>query len=394
MAASRRRRPFEQLVRLLPLHIMVAGMLATSPVRGAELPTNYCLLDRAPVLDWFRLATGDDCPFDEDGNGLDDAVETELARCFVPEIVFDSRENALQSDEPHIIFSADPIAPRVIRLHFALLFARDGGYVLGTEFPCLSDEHNGDAEAATVDVVWLERDRRWFGAPLTLHTLGPEGLDQRTSLGGVAGETAGTHPRLYATAGKHHWLHESASLSYACSCGPFGRCGKVRDAADGAGVRVIPKSLHHAPRFTRDTPTPGSTAGSMMTPVHPLAPLDAEQREFGNACAQRTRGVLFPARSLGSNDLAFAGYPGERIFGSCFRGGLGGPCLATVSVGEALAWDNPIDRVGRPSESSAGKLIASLLGIVGRPAPANARKKRGASGSALFAPPSTDIDSL
>jgi hypothetical protein len=132
----------------------------------------------------------------------------------------------------------------------------------------------------------------------------------------------------------------------------------------------------------------------MMTPVHPLAPLDAEQREFGNACAQRTRGVLFPARSLGSNDLAFAGYPGERIFGSCFRGGLGGPCLATVSVGEALAWDNPIDRVGRPSESSAGKLIASLLGIVGRPAPANARKKRGASGSALFAPPSTDIDSL
>jgi hypothetical protein len=131
----------------------------------------------------------------------------------------------------------------------------------------------------------------------------------------------------------------------------------------------------------------------MRNPVRPLAPLDAEQREFGNACAQRTRGVLFPARSLGSNDLAFVGYPGEHIFGSCFRGGLGGSCLATVSVGEALAWDNPIARVGRPSESSAGKLIASLLGIAGRPA--NARKsKRGASGSALFAPPNTDVDSL
>jgi hypothetical protein len=373
---------------------MVTAILGASPVGAADLPTNYCPLERAPVLDWLRLATGDDCPFDEDGNGLDDGVETELARCFVPEIVFDSRENALEPDEPHIVFSADPIAPRVIRLHFAILFARDGGYVLGTEFPCSSDEHNGDAEAATVDVVWLERDRRWFGAPLVLHTLGPQGADQRTSLGGVAGDTSGTHPRLYATAGKHHWLHESASLSYGCGCGPFGRCGQVRDRADGAGVRIVPTSVFHAPRFVaRDTRAPRSSAADLMAPVHPLAPLDAAQREFGNACAQRTRGVHFPARSLGSNDLGFIGYPGERVFGPCFRGGLGGPCLATVSVGEALAWDNPVAKAARSSESSAGKLIASLLGIVGRPAPASARKpKLSGSGSALFAAPTSDSD--
>jgi hypothetical protein len=67
--------------------------------------------------------------------------------------------------------------------------------------------------------------------------------------------------------------------------------------------------------------------------------------------------------------------------------------LATVSVGEALAWDNPVAKAGRPSESSAGKLIASLLGIVGRPSPANERKpKLGGFGSALFAPPTTEID--
>jgi len=42
-----------------------------------------------------------------------------------------------------------------------------------------------------------------------------------------------------------------------------------------------------------------------------------------------------------SNDLGELGYPGERIFGSCFRGGLGGPCAETVSVAESLAWDKP-----------------------------------------------------
>jgi hypothetical protein len=247
-----------------------------TPAAAADLPASYCALDRAPVLDWLRLVQGDDCPLDEDGNGLDDGVETALARCFVPEIVFDSRENALGPDEPHVVFSADPVAPRVIRLHFAILFARDGGYALGTELPCLSDEHNGDAEAVTVDVVWLERERRWFGAPLSMHTLGPEAVDERIALSGVAAGSPGTHPLLYATAGKHHWLHRTASLTYACSCGPLGRCGSVRDRADGAGARVIPTSLRHAPRFAlREGSMVASNDDATRARVRPLAPLDA-----------------------------------------------------------------------------------------------------------------------
>jgi hypothetical protein len=370
MAASCRRRLHERLVRWLSVYVVVAATMVAVPAGAADLPSSYCALERSPVLDWLRLANGDDCPLDEDGNGLDDDIETALARCFVPEFVFDSRENALGPDEPHVVFSADPVAPRVIRLHFAVLFARDGGYALGTEFPCLSDEHNGDAQAITVDVVWLERDRRWFGAPLSMHTPGPDGIEERTALSAIAGSgPSGTHPTLYATAGKHHWLHQPASLAYACNCGPLGRCGSVRDVADGAGARIVPSSLRHAPRFAlRDVPPSGAR-------VRPLAPLDRTGREFRNACTYRSRGVLTLAeRSLGSNDLGDLGFFGERVFGACFRGGLGGPCRATASVGETLAWDNPPAASSRPSEVGTGKLIALLLGMAGRAPLADSRK--------------------
>ena len=391
MAASRRRGPFERVVRASALYLLGAVSLGTAPARAADLPATYCPLDRAPILDWLRLAKGDDCSLDEDGNGLDDGVETALAQCFVPEIVFDSRENALAPGEPHVVFSADAIGPRVIRLHFVLLFARDGGYTLGTEFPCMSDEHNGDSEAITVDVLWLERDRRWFGAPLYVHTRGPQGVDERTALTSAAEDMlSGTHPRIHATAGKHHWLHHTASLSYGCSCGPLGRCGAVRDRADGAGPRVVPTSFRHAPRFAfRETP--GDADAGSRARVRPLAPLDAAGRAFHNVCTYRARGTLTLAeRSLGSNDLADLGFPGDHMIDACFRGGLGGPCHATVSVGEALAWDNLPAAAYGSSDIGARKLVASLLGIAGRaPQPSSGKMRAvGRPGSRLDAIPS------
>ena len=399
MTASRWRSPFERLVRALSMYAVLAVATGAGTAAAADLPANYCALDRAPVLDWLRLAKGDDCPLDEDGNGLDDGVETALARCFVPEIVFDSRENARRPDEPHVVFSADPVAPRVIRLHFAILFEQDGGYVLGTEFPCLRDEHHGDAQAITIDVVWLERDHRWFGAPFSMHTPGPNGVEERTLLSGVSAPmSSGTHPLLYATAGKHHWLHQPASLTYGCSCGPLGRCGSVRDRADGAGLRIVPTSLRRAPRFTmRDAFAAGPTDEASALPrVRPAAPFDPAERRFGNACALRSRGIITAARSLGSNDLDDLGYPGERVFGACFRGGLGGPCHATVSVGETLAWDNPPAAANRGSDFGAGKLISSLLGIVGRTPNALPGKTKvpGRFGPRLYAVPSTPPASL
>jgi hypothetical protein len=202
-----------------------------------------------------------------------------------------------------------------------------------------------------------------------MHTPGPDGTEERTTLSAIAGNgLSGTHPTLYATAGKHHWLHHTASLNYGCNCGPLGRCGSVRDGADGAGSRVVPRSLRHAPRFVaRAAPPAASHDEWRRARVRPLAPVDVTGREFRNACTYRSRGVLTLAeRSLGSNDLGDLGFHGERVFGACFRGGLGGPCLATMSVGETLAWDNPAARLHAPAEGGTGKLIASLLGMAGR----------------------------
>src|SRR6185295_20150275 len=100
-------------------------------------------------------------------------IESQLAACVVPELVFDSMENSRRVDEPHVIFSASTLGTDLIRFHFAFLFARDGGYVLGTEFPCWNDDHDGDVESVTIDVRWTERSHRWFGEPRAMCTFDP-----------------------------------------------------------------------------------------------------------------------------------------------------------------------------------------------------------------------------
>jgi hypothetical protein len=322
----------------------------TSGASAADLPASFCPLERAPALSWLRLAQGEDCAHDEDGNGLDDEIETALASCFVPEVKFDSRENALRVDEPHVLFSAYAIGARFIRLHFAFLFAKDGGYALGTEFPCTTDEHDGDVESVAVDVALTDRDGGWFGVPVSMRTRDPRDGSERIAAVDAATRPmalSGTHPVIYATAGKHHWLHRAETLTYACNCGPLGRCGSVRDRADGAGLSVAPPVVHHAPGFYAD-----------RARISSQTPLDDDGLAFWNACAFGSRGALLRAtRSLASNDLGVLGYPGERVFGACFRGGFGGRCGETISVAEALAWDKPF-----ATGFGARKLLSALLG--------------------------------
>jgi len=351
MAAScRRGQSLRVLFRGAPAWAIVAVAAWGTRADAAGLPDSFCPIEREPTLAWIRLAQGSDCARDEDGNGLDDEIEAALASCFVPEVRFDSRENALRIDEPHVLFSAYAIGTHLIRLHFAFLFARDGGYVLGTDFPCMTDDHDGDVESVAVDVTWTGRDGGWFGAPVSMRTRDPrDGAERVAFASRTANELTlvGTHPVLYATAGKHHWFNRPESLAYACNCGPLGRCGSVHDRADGAGPRITAAVLRHAPGFYSD-----------QSRIRSQAPVDDEGRGFLNACAFGARGVLMPATlSLGSNDLGDLGYPGERVFGSCFRGGFGGPCAETVSVAQALSWERPFS-----TSFGARKLLSALLG--------------------------------
>jgi hypothetical protein len=343
MSASGRRGRNASVLRTASL-CAALGLARTA--RAADVPPSFCPLTRAPALSWLRLAQGDDCAHDEDGNGLDDEIETTLASCFVPEVKFDSKESALRVDEPQVLFSAYALGAHTIRLHYAFLFARDGGYVLGTEFPCMTDDHDGDVESVAVDVTWTDRDRGWYGAPLSMRTLHPrDGSAQITSVPWMTLD--GTHPVLYATAGKHHWLYRAETLTYACGCGPIGRCGKVVDRADGAGPSIAAPIVQHAPGFYDD-----------RSRIASQAPLDDEGGRFWNACAFGSRGARQRAtRSLVSNDLGELGYPGERLFGACFRGGFGGRCGETISVAEALAWDKPF-----ATGFGARKLLSALLG--------------------------------
>jgi hypothetical protein len=363
MTASRRRRHGQALIPIWFATLSVAG-----PALAAESAVApRCPLHAAPAPRWISRAL--DCRDDEDANGLDDAVETELALCFVPEFAFDSAENARRPDEPHVFFSARPLARGVVRLRFAVLFARDGGYVLGVDFPCLPDDHRGDAESVEVDVQATLDGDHWYATPLAMHTIGPPGLSETRFFAGSSDEVpelAGTHPILYATAGKHHWLHHTAALRYACNCGPFGKCGSVSDRADGLGTRVTPGTVYHAPGFYREeqprdvslVSRSGWDTGLLHGYLRSQTPVEASGQRWWNACEFATRGVLVPAeRSLWSNDLGVLGYPGEHLFGACFRGGYGGPCTETVSVAEALAWDDPFTAM-----TGERRLISLLLG--------------------------------
>jgi hypothetical protein len=313
-----------------------------------------------------------DCSSDEDGNGLDDQVESELARCVVPQFRFDQAENALRQDEPKILFSASLVAPDRIRIHYAVLFADDGGYALGTTFPCLTDAHHGDSEGVVVEarITRREGEEGAFALPSALRTGGPPGTREATSFDDPRAASAlfGTHPIVYATAGKHHWLQHTDDLHYGCQCGPLGTCGAVHDRADGQGAWIVPSRVEQVPFFFRDGTTRrsaghgwgfgGSSGTEGLVVVRSASALDTNHARWWNACEIERNGRLVPAiHALRSNDLSDLGYPGDRIDADCFHGGFEGPCTETDSVARVLAWDRPAG-----ARTAVRRILGYLLG--------------------------------
>lgn len=94
---------------------------------AAALP-DVCRLSRSPFIFEHSLPPELQCQFDQDGNGLDDQVEREIAACFVPTFKYDSEENAIAGSEPNVLFTAQRSGPWEVRLKLAALWLDDGGF--------------------------------------------------------------------------------------------------------------------------------------------------------------------------------------------------------------------------------------------------------------------------
>jgi hypothetical protein len=191
---------------------------------------SYCLLDRSPFLVESQLPESLQCQFDRDGNGLDDEIERQLAHCFAPELHFDSAENALEDDEPSLLFSAyrseDPSEQeRQIVLRMTALWHKDGGFALDGGIGC-GDDHAGDAQPISVTVAVVEGLSAWMAYPISFAASDePQTYHQ-------------THPLIYPSAGKHHWYNTTVDTTYTTHGGPFSF--DCEDRADGSGKVRIP----------------------------------------------------------------------------------------------------------------------------------------------------------
>lgn len=281
---------------------LTLDFLAISRLAIAQSPS--CELTRSPFLPWGALPSELSCLFDEDGNGLDDAVERELARCFAPHLRFDSREftevdedHQPRADEPNTLFTVHAIDTSRIRVSYVVLFQYDGGFAADTDELC-SDTHPGDNFSVRVDVT-VSRGTGSWRASLDKMSGGslPGGLAVDGE-GELRIETSGTHPIVYVSAGKHHIYAHPADICYDVDTIFYSCCW---DRANGLGLLVVPG-------LTRSLTHVSAQAGLMRT-------FDSDGTGLPiNLCQFVTQGTLGPTHGFRSSKLDDLGYPGQTLF--------------------------------------------------------------------------------
>ncbi|MBX3127875.1 MAG: hypothetical protein KF718_14225 [Polyangiaceae bacterium] len=265
--------------------------------------TSCEFLPRPPVLLEPRL--GAECIMDEDGNGLDDEMEEQIARCFVPEFRFDVQERlfpwphpdglqppSLAECEPVMGFSAYRVQGQsdedvLIRVRYVALFRHDGGFVEDGSVWC-GDAHAGDAQGFAIDVR-VEKAGVWRA--------------RFASLSECSNPTmAGTRPVLYPSAGKHHWKCfpgvSDASVTFGLSC---------NDPHRGNGVVRVPTALFRTPQ-------------SYL--FHSISNFNVT---FANVCHFGRTGELSPATRFQTSRLDNLGFAGESLHQSFYSGGVTAP---------------------------------------------------------------------
>ncbi len=275
-----------------------------------------CKISRSPYLMSKALPPSLRCQYDQDGNGLDDEVEREIAACVAPAIVFDSAEQHVLPGEPHALFTANAESATEIRLRYVYLFRYDGGPTLSGGL-CANDSHPGDTQPATLKVKISKALSGWYAEPVF-------------SLDGHS-EFYGTHPKIYATAGKHHFKGAPGMYEYS-----IGGCD---DRADGLGEIVIPGglggSLGHIPALIPKQVDLFTVHGAPLTPLVGGA--------WSNACRWIEDGIFAPATGFQSNNLGNLGYPGQYVTGSEFYD------VDPPSYGLKNAWNADPDGDGQRS---------------------------------------------
>ncbi len=255
-----------------------------STISLENFPTTCEFLPRSPLMLDPNLTAR--CDMDQDGNGLDDEIEAQIAHCFVPEFRFDKDEpsDSLRPCEPILGYSAYRIAAAqddeiLIRYRFVVMFRRDGGFVADDSFWC-GDDHDGDTQQFNFDVRVSDTDV-WRASLARFDTCAQPTM-------------AGTHPVLYPTAGKHH-LECVAGTSVAFVDFPSGD-RPCLDPHRGNGPIRLPSFLFKvAPSrvFINSTST-------------------------GNVCEFVRSGAVAPAPGLQPPSLANLGFPGQFVGTSFF----------------------------------------------------------------------------
>jgi hypothetical protein len=214
------------------------------------------------------------------------------------------------------------VTPDRIRIHFSILFARDGGWVDGGSSCYVPDAHPGDSEHVVVDVKLVEREGQSWAYASRLDT----GEDVTFVDAEPSMTIVGTHPVVWPSAGKHH-LHQPAGTYRFDVRGP----GVCDVAARGDGDEITPLAVGHVPNFH-----PATDEGQ---PARGTTPLVEDGARWANACKFARHGVLEAAARLRGNRLDDLGYPGDVVEGQrAFCGGATEGCTSS-SVAETLAFD-------------------------------------------------------
>lgn len=202
------------------------------PVLNSFTVSTCQFLPRSPVF--LDKDTVTRCELDEDGNGLDDEIERQIASCVVPLFKFDSDEPAdsLLPGEPVVGYTSWRIsAPGFgvrIRFRFVALFRRDGGFASDDAIQC-GDAHDGDSQNFTIDVTaFKDGGWRFELADVKFAFTGPC----------TAPHVIGMHPVVYPSAGKHHW-YSDPGVSINDVSGP----GSCKEGHRGNGAQRLPTSL-------------------------------------------------------------------------------------------------------------------------------------------------------